>query len=105
LRTRWQDLFATKFDVLLYDLTSTYFESPPPADEADKRRHGYSRDKRSDCVQVVIRAYFMANPTTVQAKVETSTLLANASGKNSPQLRLCQGARGGNDEIGMAVFM
>src|SRR5271157_857846 len=54
LRTRWQDLFATKFDVLLYDLTSTYFESPPPADEADKRRHGYSRDKRSDCVQVVI---------------------------------------------------
>jgi transposase len=54
LRARWQDLFAAKFDVLLYDLTSTYFESPPPDDDADKRRHGYSRDKRSDCVQVVI---------------------------------------------------
>jgi Transposase DDE domain len=54
LRARWQDLFAATFDVLLYDLTSTYFESPPPEDEADKRRHGYSRDKRSDCVQVVI---------------------------------------------------
>ena len=54
LQARWQDLFAAKFDVLLYDLTSTYFKSPPPADEADKRRHGYSRDKRSDCVQVVI---------------------------------------------------
>jgi hypothetical protein len=54
LRARWQDLFAATFDVLLYDLTSTYFESPPPADDADKRRHGYSRDKRSDCVQVVI---------------------------------------------------
>ena len=54
LQARWQDLFAAKFDVLLYDLTSTYFESPPPDDEADKRRHGYSRDKRSDCVQVVI---------------------------------------------------
>jgi transposase len=54
LRQRWQDLFAAKFDVLLYDLTSTYFESPPPDDEADKRRYGYSRDKRSDCVQVVI---------------------------------------------------
>jgi transposase len=54
LRARWQDLFAAKFDVLLYDLTSTYFESPPPDDETDKRRHGYSRDKRSDCVQVVI---------------------------------------------------
>jgi transposase len=54
LRARWQDLFAAKFDVLLYDLTSTYFESPPPDDETDKRRHGYSRDRRSDCVQVVI---------------------------------------------------
>jgi transposase len=54
LRARWQDLFAATFEVLLYDLTSTYFESPPPDDEADKRRHGYSRDKRSDCVQVVI---------------------------------------------------
>jgi len=54
LRQRWQDLFAAKFDVLPYDLTSTYFESPPPDDEADKRRHGYSRDKRRDCVQVVI---------------------------------------------------
>jgi transposase len=54
LRARWQDLFGAKFDVLLYDLTSTYFEIDPPDDEEDKRRHGYSRDKRSDCVQVVI---------------------------------------------------
>jgi transposase len=54
LRQRWADLFGARFDVLLYDLTSTYFESDPPADAADKRRYGYSRDKRSDCVQVVI---------------------------------------------------
>lgn len=54
LRQRWADLFGARFDVLLYDLTSTYFESDPPAEEADKRRYGYSRDKRSDCVQVVI---------------------------------------------------
>jgi transposase len=54
LRTRWQDLFGAKFDVLLYDLTSTYFESAPPFPEADKRRFGYSRDKRPDCVQVII---------------------------------------------------
>ena len=40
--------------MLLYDLTSTYFESAPPEDEDDKRRFGYSRDKRPDCVQVVI---------------------------------------------------
>jgi hypothetical protein len=54
LRERWQDLFGASFEVLLYDLTSTYFESAPPDDEDDKRRFGYSRDKRSDCVQVVI---------------------------------------------------
>jgi transposase len=54
LRERWQDLFQAKFNVLLYDLTSTYFESDPPKSPKDKRRFGYSRDKRSDCVQVVI---------------------------------------------------
>ncbi|MGA7311558.1 MAG: IS1634 family transposase, partial [Pseudolabrys sp.] len=51
---RWRDLFNASFDVLLYDLTSTYFESDPPADDEDKRRHGYSRDHRPDCVQVII---------------------------------------------------
>jgi transposase len=54
LRGRWQDEFGAKFDVLLQDLTSTYFESDPPFPEGDKRRFGYSRDKRFDCVQVVI---------------------------------------------------
>lgn len=54
LTTRWRDLFEAKFEVLLYDLTSTYFESDPPVDPDDPRRFGYSRDKRSDCVQVVI---------------------------------------------------
>jgi transposase len=54
LRRRWEDLFGVKFEVLLYDLTSTYFESSPPFPEGDKRRYGHSRDKRSDCVQVVI---------------------------------------------------
>ena len=54
LTGRWKDLFNAKFDVLLYDLTSTYFESNPPFPEGDKRKYGYSRDKRFDCVQVVI---------------------------------------------------
>jgi hypothetical protein len=54
LTQRWKDLFNAKFDVLLYDLTSTYFESDPPFPANDKRKHGYSRDKRFDCVQVVI---------------------------------------------------
>ena len=54
LRRRWSDLFGAKFDVLLYDLTSTYFECDVPEDETDPRRFGYSRDKRSDCVQVIV---------------------------------------------------
>ena len=54
LTAQWKDLFHAKFEVLLYDLTSTYFESDPPFAEGDKRRYGYSRDKRPDCVQVVI---------------------------------------------------
>lgn len=54
LRSRWEDLFGVKFEVLLYDLTSTYFESDRPFAEGSKRQYGYSRDKRPDCVQVVI---------------------------------------------------
>jgi hypothetical protein len=54
LTGRWRDLFNARFDVLLYDLTSTYFEAEPPFPEGDKRRFGYSRDHRPDCVQVVI---------------------------------------------------
>ena len=54
LQGRWKDLFGATFDVLLYDLTSTYFESSPPFPDGDKRRYGYSRDHRPDCVQVVI---------------------------------------------------
>ena len=55
LVARWRDLFNVSFDVLLYDLTSTYFEiNASDVPEGDKRRHGYSRDKRPDCPQVVI---------------------------------------------------
>lgn len=54
LANRWRLLCNAEYEVLLYDLTSTYFESNPPFAEDDKRRFGYSRDKRSNCVQVVI---------------------------------------------------
>jgi len=55
LMTRWRDLFNANFDVLLYDLTSSYFEiNASGVPEGDKRRHGYSRDKRPECPQVVI---------------------------------------------------
>lgn len=52
LRQRWQDLFATQFEVLFYDLTSTYFEGE--AEEIPQAKRGYSRDHRPDCLQVVI---------------------------------------------------
>src|ERR1700758_2232050 len=51
---RWRDLFNISYDVLLYDLTSTYFEADPPFPEGDRRRFGYSRDHRPDCVQIII---------------------------------------------------
>jgi len=52
LRQRWQDLFQARFDVLLYDLTSTYIEGE--GEEIPKAKYGYSRDQRFDCRQVVI---------------------------------------------------
>jgi hypothetical protein len=55
LKERWGQMFGATYDVLLYDLTSTYFESdPPPESSSSKKRFGYSRDKRPDCVQVVV---------------------------------------------------
>jgi transposase len=52
LAQRWKDLFGATFDVLLYDLTSTYFEGE--AEEVDKAARGYSRDHRPDCKQIVL---------------------------------------------------
>jgi len=54
LRQRWSDLFGARYEVVLYDLTSTYFECDVPGAETDPRRFGYSRDRRGDCVQVVV---------------------------------------------------
>jgi len=86
LRQRWSDLFGVRYEVLLYDLTSTYFECDVPADETDPRRFGYSRDRRGDCVQVVVAlvvtpeglplAYEMfpgntADKTTLRSMLET----------------------------------
>ena len=52
LQRRWRDLFGPKLDVLLYDLTRTYFEGQ--AEEIKKAQYGYSRDHRPDCKQVVL---------------------------------------------------
>ena len=52
LAARWKDLFGASFDVLLYDLTSTYFEGQ--AQGVPQARRGYSRDHRPDCKQLLI---------------------------------------------------
>jgi transposase len=52
LKQKWTDLFQSDFEVLLYDLTSTYFEGE--MEQNPKAKRGYSRDKRPDCLQLVI---------------------------------------------------
>lgn len=52
LAQKWQDLFGATFDLLLYDLTSTYFEGD--ADAVPQARRGYSRDHQPDCKQLVL---------------------------------------------------
>jgi transposase len=52
LKQKWADLFSAEFEVLLYDLTSTYFEGE--MEQNPKAKRGYSRDKRGDCLQLVI---------------------------------------------------
>jgi transposase len=52
LQQRWKQLFHAQFDVLLYDLTSTYVEGE--AELNPKAKRGYSRDGRPDCKQVVV---------------------------------------------------
>jgi transposase len=52
LRQKWAELFHAEFEVLLYDLTSTFFEGA--MEDNPKAKRGYSRDGRPDCLQVVI---------------------------------------------------
>ncbi len=52
LKERFGELFGIKYDLLLYDVTSTYFEGEATRNPQAKR--GYSRDKRPDCKQVLI---------------------------------------------------
>jgi transposase len=52
IKDRLGTLFQLDYDLLLYDLTSTYFEGL--AEENELARRGYSRDHRSDCQQVIV---------------------------------------------------
>src|SRR5476651_2193454 len=52
LKNRLQGLFQLDYDLLLYDLTSSFFEGL--AEDNDLAKRGYSRDHRSDCKQIVL---------------------------------------------------
>lgn len=86
LTERWKNLFNASYEVLLYDLTSTYFESDPPFPEGDKRKYGYSRDKRPDCVQVVIALIV----TTEGLPIAYEVLAGNTSDKTTLKAFLCK---------------
>jgi hypothetical protein len=65
LLRRWGELFGAQFDVLLYDLTSTYFEGLCEA--IPKAKHGYNRDGRSECRQRGPHQCRQSYPTRSQA--------------------------------------
>lgn len=67
LKERYGELFGAEFDVLLYDLTSSYVEGQ--AEKNPMMRYGYSRDHRSDAKQVVIA--LIVNPEGFPLSYET----------------------------------
>jgi len=78
LAAKWKDLFGASFDIILYDLTSTYFEGG--AEGVAKAKRGYSRDHRPDCKQLVIALVVTAEgfPLTYEIfdgnKIDSTTL-------------------------------
>lgn len=78
LAAKWKDLFGASFDIILYDLTSTYFEGS--AQGVAKAKRGYSRDHRPDCKQLVIALVVTAEgfPLTYEVfdgnKIDSTTL-------------------------------
>jgi transposase len=79
LRRRWGELFGASFEVLLYDLTSTYFESDEQRPSEDLRQYGYSRDKRFDCRQVVIALIVTPEGFPLSYEVLAGNTLDNAT--------------------------
>ncbi len=79
LKQKWAELFAADFEVLLYDLTSTYFEGE--MEECGKAKRGYSRDSRPDCVQVVISLIVTPDGFPLACEV----MDGNASEQKTPQ--------------------
>ena len=90
LLRRWGELFNAKFDVLLYDLTSTYFESDTERGSEDLRQYGYSRDKRGDCRQVVIALIVTPEGFPLSYEVLAGNT-ADSTGLEQPSVERFQG--------------
>ena len=95
LASKWKDLFGASFDIILYDLTSTYFEGS--AESVVKAKRGYSRDHRPDCKQLVIALVVTAEgfPLTYEIfdgnKIDSTTLkdiVEAVEGKHCKALRV-----------------
>jgi hypothetical protein len=82
LQGRWKDLFGATYDLLLYDLTSSYFEGE--MEQAPKAQYGYSRDRRPDCRQVVIAVVLSSEGFPLAYEV----MPGNTSDKTTLQLFL-----------------
>ena len=98
LQQKWADLFHADFEVLLYDLTSTYFEGE--MEQNPKAKRGYSRDGRPDCKQVVIALVVTPDGFPLAYEVMDGntcdrTTLRELSGQDREDLR--QGAAGVGD--------
>ena len=80
LKERWETLFDISYDVLLYDLTSTYFEGL--CEQNPKAQFGHSKDRRSNCRQVLIALVvtpdgFPLNYEVLAGNTSEKTTLAN----------------------------
>ena len=76
---RWRDLFGVRYELLLYDLSSTYFEGE--MERVPKAKHGHSRDQRGDCKQVVLAVVVTAEGFPLAYKV----MAGNTSDKTTLQ--------------------
>ncbi len=84
LRDRIGKLFGIKYDLLLYDVTSTYFEGQVLRNPQAKR--GHSRDHRPDCKQVCIALVRASKKFLVEVQMQKVLCLGCCSGVHSPTM-------------------
>jgi transposase len=87
LKQRFGVLFELDYDLLLYDLTSTYFEGL--AEENDLARHGYSRDHRSDCSRLIVALVVTREGFPLAAASRNASRKLGASSASPSMTTMC----------------